>query len=471
LWLKELDLWGKNAHNKTIPQLVFTLQPQLVALFLNRLFATDGWATVLTSGQSQLGYATVSEKLARQVQHLLLRFGVIASLKHRLVKYQSERKPVWQLDITDAKSIKNFINEIGIFGKEKAINVVGEAILGRKYQTNRDLIPTEIWQELKQAKGEETWQALAKRAGIQGYSNIYVGKRALSRERLFKLAYALDNIALQNLATSEVYWDEIVSIETIGTQQVYDLTIPETHNFVANDICVHNTAFALCVASNIARDSKLPIAIFSLEMSREQLTQRLLSSEARIPSNRLRSGRISQNEFEPLINGVERLSELPIYIDDTANLSIMQMRSQVRRLQAQQKDPLGLILIDYLQLMEGGDNDNRVQQLSKMTRSLKGLARELNVPIVALSQLSRGVEQRTNKRPMLSDLRESGSIEQDADLVMMIYRDEYYNPDTPERGITEVSIVKHRNGPVGTVKLLFNAELTKFENLAQPGGY
>ncbi|MGL5795658.1 MAG: replicative DNA helicase, partial [Waterburya sp.] len=418
MWLQELTLWGKNAHNKIIPQLVFTLQPQLIALFLNRLFATDGWATVLTSGQSQLGYATVSEKLARQVQHLLLRFGVIASLKHRLIKYKSERKQIWQLDITDAKSIKNFIDEIGIFGKEKAINAVREAISTKKYQTNRDLIPTEIWQELKQAKGQETWQALAKRAGIQGYSNIHVGKRALSRERLFKLAYALDNIALQNLATSEIYWDEIVSIEAIGKQQVYDLTIPETHNFVANDICVHNTAFALCVASNIARESKLPIAIFSLEMSREQLTQRLLSSEAKIPSNRLRSGRISQNEFEPLINGVERLSELPIYIDDTANLTVMQMRSQVRRLQAQQKDPLGLILIDYLQLMEGGDNDNRVQQLSKMTRSLKGLARELNVPIVALSQLSRGVEQRTNKRPMLSDLRESGCLSGDSLITM-----------------------------------------------------
>ena len=231
------------------------------------------------------------------------------------------------------------------------------------------------------------------------------------------------------------------------------------------------TAFALCVASNIAKDSKLPIAIFSLEMSREQLTQRLLSSEAKIPSNRLRSGRISQNEFEPLVNAVGNLSELPIYIDDTANLTVMQMRSQVRRLQAQQKEPLGLVLLDYLQLMEGGDSDNRVQQLSKMTRSLKGLARELNVPIIALSQLSRGVEQRNNKRPMLSDLRESGSIEQDADLVMMLYRDEYYNPDSPDRGIAEVSIVKHRNGPVGTVKLIFNAEQTKFENLAKPSGY
>ena len=471
LWLQELGLWDKNAHAKTIPQIVFTLKPKLIALFLNRLFATDGWAKVLNSGQSEVGYATVSEKLARQIQHLLLRFGIVAALKQRSVKYQDRHRIVWQLDITDARSIKTFIDEIGIFGKEIAVDAVRKAISNRKYQTNKDLIPREIWRELAQAKGTESWVSLAKRAGIKGSSNIHVGKRAFSRERLFKLAYALDNIPLQNLATSEIYWDEIVSIEAVGKQQVYDLTISETHNFVANDICVHNTAFSLCVASNIARDSKLPIAVFSLEMSREQLTQRLLSSEARIPSNRLRSGRIAQNEFGQLIDGVERLSELPIYIDDTANLTVMQMRSQVRRLQAQQKDPLGLVMIDYLQLMEGGDNDNRVQQLSKMTRSLKGLARELNVPIVALSQLSRGVEQRTNKRPMLSDLRESGSIEQDADLVMMIYRDEYYNPDTPDRGITEVSIVKHRNGPVGTVKLLFNAELTKFESLAKPTGY
>lgn len=676
---------AKPDANEVIPTFVFGLRSKLVALFLNRLFATDGWATVLASGQSQLGYATVSEKLARQIQHLLLRFGVIAAIKHRSVKYQGQRRQVWQLDITDAQAIKTFIDEIGIFGKESAIASVRQALSTRKYQTNRDLIPVEVWQELAAAKGTQSWQSVAKAAGIKGYSNIHVGKRALSRARLFQLASALENIPLQNLATSEVYWDEVVSIEYVGKQQVYDLTIPQTHNFVANDICVHNTAFSLCVACNIARESKLPIAIFSLEMSREQLTQRLLSGEARIPSNRLRSGRIAQNEFGQLIDGVEKLSELPIYIDDTANLTVMQMRSQVRRLQAQSKDPLGLVLIDYLQLMEGGDNDNRVQQLSKMTRSLKGLARELNVPIVALSQLSRGVEQRTNKRPMLSDLRESGclagdslitladtgarvpikdlvgksgfrvwalnqtnqkiesalvsnafatgiktvfslqtalgrkihatanhnfltirgwqrldelstgdylaipriipaaadnsiskaklalighligdgctlprhaiqyttkekdlgnkycgtnlykqnvsrvranklatavksqdikilansdlywdkiisieiagetevydltvpqhhnfiandivvhnSIEQDADLVMMIYRDEYYNPDTPDRGITEVSIVKHRNGPVGTIKLLFNAELTRFESLAQPGGY
>jgi replicative DNA helicase len=161
---------------------------------------------------------------------------------------------------------------------------------------------------------------------------------------------------------------------------------------------------------------------------------------------------------------------MPVFIDDTPNITVTEMRSQARRLQAEQGGQLGLILIDYLQLMEGS-GDNRVQELSKITRSLKGLARELNVPIIALSQLSRGVEARTNKRPMLSDLRESGSIEQDADLVVMLYRDSYYNPDSPDRNIAEVIIAKHRNGPTGTVKLLFDPNLTKFVNLAKSQTY
>ncbi|MBF2001052.1 MAG: replicative DNA helicase [Synechococcales cyanobacterium C42_A2020_086] len=228
------------------------------------------------------------------------------------------------------------------------------------------------------------------------------------------------------------------------------------------------TSFALNIARNIAAFHKLPIAVFSLEMSKEQLVYRLLSSEAQVESGRLRSGRISQNEWEPLGHAISILSQLPIFIDDTPNISVTEMRSKARRLQAEQGGSLGLILIDYLQLMESSGSDNRVQELSKVTRSLKGLARELQVPIIALSQLSRGVESRTNKRPMMSDLRESGSIEQDADLVMMLYRDEYYNPDTPDRGIAEVIITKHRNGPVGTVKLLFEPQFTRFRNLAAP---
>lgn len=410
LWLEELGLMGKNAHQKTVPEIVFKLERSQVALFLNRLFSTDGWATVLTSGQSQLGYCSVSEGLARHVQHLLLRFGIIAALKKRSVKYKNTRRPAWQIDITDAKSIKTFISEIGIFGKEVALFKVKEALENKEYQTNRDLIPVEAWEYLALAKGNESWASLAKRAGIKGHSNIHVGKRALSRERFLVLATALDNLWLQQLADSEVYWDEIVSIEPMGNKQVYDLTIPETHNFVANDICVHNTAFCTNIAHHIAAgQQKLPVAVFSLEMSKEQLVQRILSSEAKIESNRLRSGRISQNEWEPISTAIGNLSELPLFIDDTPNITVTEIRSKARRLLAEQGGTLGLILLDYLQLMEGS-SDNRVQELSRITRSLKGLARELNVPIIALSQLSRGVEARTNKRPMMSDLRESGCL-------------------------------------------------------------
>ncbi len=637
LWLNEQGLWGKSAHNKTVPDGVFKLVRSQLALFLNRLFATDGWATVLTSGQAQLGFASVSEKLARQVQHLLLRFGIVARLKARQVKYLDGQRPAWQLDITDANSIKTFMSEIGIFGKETAIATVQAALMNRRYQTNRDLIPVEIWDVLQTAKGTESWKSLATRAGLQGTSNIHVGKRALSRDRLFALATVLEHRELQDIATSDVYWDEIVAIEPQGEKQVYDLTIPETHNFVANDICVHNTSFVLNIARNIAAFHKLPVAVYSLEMSKEQLVYRMLSSEVQIESGRLRAGRISQNEWEPLGHGISGLSQLPIFIDDTPNISVTEMRSKARRLQAESGGALGLILIDYLQLMEGS-GDNRVQELSKITRSLKGMARELNVPVIALSQLSRGVESRTNKRPMMSDLREcvtgdtlvvladgrrvpiqelvgttpevlsmdakgklvkaksdlvwavgrkpiyelktrsgkvlratakhrlytldgwqrlqslkpghriavarqlpehhvsgsthsnfapsrtvvvnyaellnsslladlattdlfwdeivsiepvgeemvydltvpgtaswladglvshnSGAIEQDADLIMMLYREEYYDPDTPDRGIAEVIITKHRNGPVGTVRLLFEPQFTLFRNLA-----
>lgn len=229
------------------------------------------------------------------------------------------------------------------------------------------------------------------------------------------------------------------------------------------------TSFALNIAHHIAKQN-LPVAIFSLEMSKEQLAMRLLASEAEIESNKLRSGRLSQKELEPLFDALGTLSTLPIHIDDASNASVMQMRSQVRRLQAEYKGELGLVLIDYLQLMEGS-SDNRVQELSRITRALKGLAREVRAPVIALSQLSRAVESRNNKRPMMSDLRESGSIEQDADLIIMLYRDEYYHPDSVDRGVAEVIVTKHRNGPTGTVKLLFQSELTKFLNMQRRQSY
>ena len=234
---------------------------------------------------------------------------------------------------------------------------------------------------------------------------------------------------------------------------------------VAGRPAMGKTALAVQFGFKIAKKG-LPVAVFSLEMSKGQLVQRLLAVEAKIESTRLRAGNIQQEEWEPLTEAISKLAELPIFIDDSSNPTVSEIKKKAQKLQAENDGKLGLILIDYLQLMDGG-SDNRVQELSRITRGLKGMAKDLNVPVVVLSQLSRSVEQRTNKRPMLSDLRESGSIEQDADLVMMIYRDDYYNPNTSDGGIAELILAKHRNGPTGTVKLLFDSQFTQFKNMAR----
>ncbi len=227
------------------------------------------------------------------------------------------------------------------------------------------------------------------------------------------------------------------------------------------------TSLCTNIAHHISVQKK-PVAFFSLEMSKEQLVQRILSGEAKIESNRIRSGRIGEVEWGRISRAIGELSELPLFIDDTPSITVNEIRSKARRLQSEQNGELGMIVIDYLQLMEGSFPNNRVQEVSQISRSLKGLARELNVPIIALSQLNRGVEARQDKRPLMSDLRESGSLEQDSDLVIMLYRDEYYNPDTPDRGIAEVIITKHRHGPTGTIKLAFDAQYTAFRNLGTP---
>ncbi|MBX9686836.1 MAG: replicative DNA helicase, partial [Candidatus Obscuribacterales bacterium] len=197
-----------------------------------------------------------------------------------------------------------------------------------------------------------------------------------------------------------------------------------------------------------------------------QLVQRLLCAEARIDASKIKSGFLQTNDWTALANAMGRLGDAPLYIDDSPVVSYLDIRAKCRRLKAELKD-LGLIIIDYIQLMTGRKaTDNRVQEVSEISRGLKQLARELNVPVIALSQLSRAVEARQNKRPMLSDLRESGSIEQDADIVMFIYRDDYYNPESEQRGEAEIIIGKHRSGPVGTVELLYQASITRFLNKA-----
>jgi replicative DNA helicase len=227
------------------------------------------------------------------------------------------------------------------------------------------------------------------------------------------------------------------------------------------------SGLALCAAANLAVRQEVPVALFTLEMSKAEVTQRLMCSEAKVESQRLRSGKLAPEDWPRLTTACDRLARAPIYVDDTGSITMMEIRSKARRLKMREPG-LGLIIVDYLQLMTSGASvENRVQEVSAISRSLKVLARDLDVPVLALSQLSRAVEQRHDKRPILSDLRESGSLEQDADLVLFIYRDEYYNPDTTDQqGLAELHLSKHRNGPTGMVKLSFLKRFAKFADLA-----
>ena len=235
---------------------------------------------------------------------------------------------------------------------------------------------------------------------------------------------------------------------------------------VAGRPAMGKSSFALCVAEHVAMAEKAGVAIFSLEMSKESLVQRMLCSHARINAHNVRSGMLSTSDWPNLTKAAGKLSEAPIFIDDSPSVSILELRARARRLKSRHN--IGLIIVDYLQLMEESANaENRQQEISLISRSLKGLARELGIPVIAVSQLSRAPERRESFRPRLSDLRESGAIEQDADVVLMLFREDYYSMTDENKGIAEVIIAKQRNGPTGTVKLAFINEYTRFETLAQ----
>ncbi|MER3410413.1 MAG: replicative DNA helicase [Thermoleophilia bacterium] len=226
------------------------------------------------------------------------------------------------------------------------------------------------------------------------------------------------------------------------------------------------SGLALNIAANLAIRHQIPVALFTLEMSKAEVTQRLMCSEAKVESQKLRTGKLAPDDWPRLTAACDKLAKAPIYVDDSGSITMMEIRSKSRRLKMREPG-LGLIIVDYLQLMTTETRaENRVQEVSEISRNLKRLARDLDVPVLALSQLSRAVEQRHDKRPILSDLRESGSIEQDADLVLFIYRDEYYDPDSDQQGLAEIHLAKHRNGPTGVVKLSFLKRFAKFADLA-----
>ena len=266
--------------------------------------------------------------------------------------------------------------------------------------------------------------------------------------------YHRDNF-ITGVPTGFIELDEI----TTGFQ-------PSELIIIAGRPSMGKTAFCLNIAQYAAMQHKIPVAIFSLEMSKAQIVQRMLCSEARIDTHALRRGRMPEEDWPKLSMAAGRLSAAPIFIDDTAGISPLEIKAKARRLKARHN--LGLVMIDYLQLIQTGLKiENRQQEISQISRSLKGLARELDVPVITVSQLSRAVEQRSVQRPRLSDLRESGAIEQDADVVAFLYREEYYKSKSSKKGIAEVIISKQRNGPTGTLELVFLKECTRFENLAR----
>lgn len=416
--LTEWGLMGRRSHDKFVPEVFFRLPEAQIALFLSRLYATDGWACVSRPGdQPQIGYCSVSERLARDVAHLLLRLGIVAKVVRRTVAYQGERRPAFQVLIHDLDQIRTFAARIGIFSKEHQMEKLLDSFGERPGRPNLDLIPGDVWELVTAEKGALSWAEASARTGRPRSHNWHVGQQ-VSRPRLLELGKALESRALTDLAQSDVQWDRVTSVVPDGEADVFDLTVEGTHNFVADDIVVHNSTLALDFARACSIRNNQPSVIFSLEMGRNEIAMRLLSAEARVALHHMRSGNMTDEDWTRLARQMPAVTDAPLYIDDSPNLSMMEIRAKCRRLK--QRNDLQLVVIDYLQLMQTGGSrrpESRQQEVSEMSRNLKLLAKELEVPVVALSQLNRGPEQRTDKKPMVSDLRESGCMTADTTLL------------------------------------------------------
>lgn len=407
------------AHERCVPAEAFSLRREQLALLLNRLFWAAGCIgpkapASLPSGGLRL--STLSERLARQVAHLLLRFGVVARIERT-----DQVDTRWSLVVSDRDSLISFRDQIAL---------------------------------------------------LAGTSGKTLCVRA-EQERFFG---SLKDFPSANAAMGDVFWDEIVSIVATGNKQVYDLTIDGTHNFIAADVCVHNTSFATGIAVNAARPPDPEqgieghaVAVFSLEMPKKQIVNRMAAAEAKIDVQSLRNGKLADRDWPAMAEAASFLGSLPIFTDDSAGITVLDIRGKLRRLQSmllQRKTKLALVVIDYLQLMRAPEKgQSREQEIAEISRGLKGMAKELEVPVMALSQLNRSVEQRADKRPMMSDLRESGALEQDADTIIFLYRDGYYNKDKEDTGETEVIVAKQRNGPTGKVLTRFEHRTTRFYDL------
>ena len=434
-WLDNLGMSGY-AHEKKIPSIILNSSQECIKSFLQGLFDTDGHAE---SQRGYLQYVSASLELANQVHLVLLQFGIISKLTFK----PNKKRGAWSIRIT-GDNARKFYRNIGFTLDRKQSR---SKLLPETSNVNLDVVPYLPDVEVPYGYKDR-------------YARYFDGSRKPSYATLEVISEFQPEVS--SLLEPKFYWDEIQKIEDNGLQHCYDLTVPDGHAFVANGIVSHNTSFLLTVALNIAKvDGR--VALFTMEMGVEQMVQRLISMETGIRMQQLRTADLSAREHSRFTEAVGRIANLPIFIDDTPGITPIEMRTKCRRLQHEYG--LDLVMVDYMQLMSAGKayENNRVQEISYISRSLKELARELNVTVLSAAQLSRAVEQRQDKRPQLSDLRESGSIEQDADAVMFLYRDEVYNPETTEfPNQADVILSKHRHGPTGTISLYFEKSITKF---------
>ena len=458
-------IWGTRSGDKFVPDAIFLLPDAQIARFLSVLYGCDGHIYV-SDRLRQVGYTSISERLARDVQHLLLRLGIVSVIRTlRREVYIGTQTVAREVRITGQESLCRFGWGVGAVGKCDRVNRLLDGLAEASVQTNTDTLPLAVWDRVLAARGKRSWHEISRATGRSPSHNWHVHSRGVSRPLMRELAAATGSAELSQLGMSDVWWDEVKAIEPAGEAETFDLTVPGLHNFVANDLIVHNSALAANIAENAAVDHGKAVALFSLEMSDGELAQRFIASRGKIGGESLRKGRVKPEQWPKVLAATEKLTKAPLFVDDSSDLGVLELRAKARRLHG--RHPLGLLIVDYLQLMRAEDpRDGRVEQVGKMSRGLKILARELHIPVIAISQLSRAVEARPDKRPLMSDLRESGNIEQDADLVMFVYRDEYYNKETEKQGIAEVLIGKHRNGPVGSLELTFLDRYPKFMSKA-----
>ncbi len=427
--------------------------------------------------QSILGSILLENSAINAVQEILSP-GDFYSEAHKkifnaIVELSEKNEPIDLITLSNALKDKNLLNAIGgatylaslVDNIPSAANVANYSMIVKEKAILRGLIgsATEIIESCFET-GSDVDQVLDK-----AEHRIF----EISENKVRTSFFPIRDIVKDSFRSIEDLYSrkELITGVPTGFEKIDDLTAGLQRSeliIIAGRPSMGKTAFALNIALNAAMKEQIPVAVFSLEMSKEQLAFRLLSSEAKVDAQRLRKGFLGETDWPKLTTAAGRLSEAPLFIDDTPAITVLEMKAKSRRLKAD--TGLGLIVVDYIQLMRSGSyRESREQEISEISRSLKALAKELKVPVVALSQLNRKVEDRTNRRPQMADLRESGAIEQDADVIAFIYRDEVYDrsEDNINKGIAEIIIAKQRNGPTDTVKLAFVDKYTSFENLVR----